>query len=435
MVMLSWIYKNIFQNYLDQSTLQEYFFSKQFDLALQALRDAAPHSVPINPSVFSALLKTTIWEWGSEELIRLLCEKCLFPDPEILLVFFQRMGSALRAKKPELANILFEGMPKYDENTLVTYALQSHILHATASTGYLDFTKKILQLFPTALETEDNVYNKTALSFAAEAGQTEVIEYLLTYQANIDAVTNNFLFKNYAAVHFAALNNHASVVQQLIKAKAFLDNKVGLDDGHIIHVSAQKDALNVLKLLLAHQPNYLYKKNKHNETAMHIAAKYHRLSALQLLATYDPKVLNEADNTGKTPLMIAAADNNLPMIEFLTSHATVNLNQVDKNGETACHHGFRSFQYKNQTLAILANAKADLGKKNLRGRSVLGEAIHAYDIKRATELVSHYRSYFAEDELTAYRRLTRGQNRFFSQGSDSDSDHEPVATQQLAKKR
>lgn len=86
--------------------------------------------------------------------------------------------------------------------------------------------KDIITRFPNVIEDRGYPCDTTPLIYAASMGRKEIVEFLISRGANLNAqVVYYQQFKGCTALHFAAWSGHKEVVQLLLKAGAKYDIK------------------------------------------------------------------------------------------------------------------------------------------------------------------------------------------------------------------
>ncbi|CAL1165608.1 unnamed protein product [Cladocopium goreaui] len=93
-------------------------------------------------------------------------------------------------------------------------------IHQAAEEGNVGAVRHFLRVDPESLERKDYM-GRTALHWAAEEGHAAVVEQLISAGATVDAAGWNG--RGRTALHWAAEEGHAAVVEQLISAGATVD--------------------------------------------------------------------------------------------------------------------------------------------------------------------------------------------------------------------
>lgn len=86
--------------------------------------------------------------------------------------------------------------------------------------------KDIINKFPSVIEARSHSYDATPLMCASIDGKAEIVEFLLSKGAKVDAKFEYYeQMRGCTALHGAAMQGHAKVVQLLLKAGAQYDLK------------------------------------------------------------------------------------------------------------------------------------------------------------------------------------------------------------------
>jgi ankyrin repeat protein len=183
----------------------------------------------------------------------------------------------------------------------------------------------------------------TPLHFAAQKGLEELVAFLLTKGADVNAhkctYFDNICLSGYYEIHNAPLhvaveNGHSDVVELLLRNKADID--LGNRDGVTpLGVAAKNGNIGMMKLLLANgaKVNVVWKGGQypHNGgSPLHYAAAGGCKEAVELLlangANVNGRKWEEVGLLGATPLFDAAEAGNHEIVETLLAHgADVNI--------------------------------------------------------------------------------------------------------------
>lgn len=149
----------------------------------------------------------------------------------------------------------------------------------------------------------------TALHFAAQNGNTDVVRYLLENGADIKAQDIKL---ERAAIHFAAENGSLECVKFLAEHGADLLDR-DIYGTTALHYAAKKNHLDVIKYLVSKKVNYTAK-DARGWTAMHYAACGGSIDVIRYLLAKGLNI-NEPNGTGRTPLFFARG--NLELRKFM----------------------------------------------------------------------------------------------------------------------
>lgn len=174
-----------------------------------------------------------------------------------------------------------------------------------------------------------NRKDKTPLHVAAEAGNREVVEFLINDSAKIDVKDK----QGYTPLHGAAENGHKEIGG----------------------------------LLLQKMADIIEAKDEKGHTPLHVAALYGKEEVVEELLKYHPDIKTK-DNDGDTPLHLATLFPSKEVLELLLK-AAAQVNAVNKWKETPLHLAC----YKNHVegVKLLLKDSADVTKKNKEGYTPL----------------------------------------------------------------
>lgn len=139
----------------------------------------------------------------------------------------------------------------------------------------------------------------TALLFAAQNGDTAIVQFLVEHGADIKAQETAF---SRSAMHFAAENGNLECVKFLAEHGANLQDK---DDygATALHYAAKNNNLDVIKYLVGKKIDYLAK-DVRGWSAMHYAADGGSIDVIKYLLAKGLNI-NELNESGRTPLFFA----------------------------------------------------------------------------------------------------------------------------------
>lgn len=139
----------------------------------------------------------------------------------------------------------------------------------------------------------------TALHFAAQNGNIDVVKYLIEHGADIKAQDISL---SRSAIHFAAENGNLDTIKFLAEKGVDLQDKDSLG-ATALHYAAKSNRLEVMKYLVSKKIDYTAK-DVRGWTAMHYAAYGGSIDAVKYLLAKGLNI-NELNNSGRTPLFFA----------------------------------------------------------------------------------------------------------------------------------
>uniref|UniRef100_UPI00358E46A6 death-associated protein kinase 1-like n=1 Tax=Myxine glutinosa TaxID=7769 RepID=UPI00358E46A6 len=204
---------------------------------------------------------------------------------------------------------------------------------------------------------QPNKHGESAIHIAAACGNINILEFLVSRGARVDATDKH----GANAVYFAARQGHVEAIRFLKERNCPLDVQDKSRETPM-HVAARYDVLDVVEYLCqaGAKPNL---QDQEMETALHCAAWHGHRTVSQVLcrAGWNPNLQNR---DRETALLNAAARGYREIVhDLLESGAQLKI--VDKNGSTALHHCIRRCHYDiADDLISRASCWADLGDRH-----------------------------------------------------------------------
>jgi hypothetical protein len=187
-------------------------------------------------------------------------------------------------------------------------------IHDAAGRGDLEKVKALLKDNPALVFSKANeplLYTATPLGYAASYGRTDVVEFLLSNKAEVNARDIN----GQTPLFYAALQGHEDVVQVLLAHGADVDAKDKNGQTPLYNAVSHRD---VVEVLLAHGAD-VNNKARDGQTPLHYAVGFAGMDVVQVMLTYKADV-NAKDNYGHTPLYDAQ---NNDVVELLRKHGSL----------------------------------------------------------------------------------------------------------------
>lgn len=327
-------------------------------------------------------------------------------------------------------NLLSSAIYKYDFD-LIQYLFKNGQLYQETSYAKRTplayyFKKKLskksspeeLKMIQMLLEKggSPNETNKsnTLLQLAVKLGNEEVVDLLLTTDANVNLkgetyYISNYEFTAYAPIHSASEQNNQSILQKLIAHGADI-NKVltieGVDYTPLMLAIKKKQYNNVMLLLEAGaKENFI---NQKGETAYNLATtplvKKSLLSPQKTKAIYqfyeaielkdsvryfqliDEGInLNVGNDDYQTPLHYAIVYHQDQLVSYISNLTDFPLDAKDINGKTALRYAIVINRY----IELLLEKGADPNVFNNSGQSPLMYCIEKYKINAIQQLLDN----------------------------------------------
>ena len=186
----------------------------------------------------------------------------------------------------------------------------------------IDFLKK------GADHSLNDCFGKTALHYAAEEGNLDICQILVSYGAQVNCLTS----EKWTPLHLATFNNQTGVAKYLLRNGADHSLKDWFDSKTALHYAAREGNLDICQILVSYgaQVNCLTSKKW---TPLHLATFNNQTGVAKYL------LRNGADHSlrdrfDKTALHYAAEEGNLDICQILLSYGV----QVNCDSKTALHY-------------------------------------------------------------------------------------------------
>ena len=200
------------------------------------------------------------------------------------------------------------------------------ILHAAAAKGHLQLVKQLVQNLEDKNPPDD--HGLTPLHLAAEAGQFEVVKFLIPFhrETNLTNPEIDSIYKKRSPLHDAGMGGHLNIIEYLLENIDGIDGDINPSCGNgdtVLHIAAERGHLNVVEFYTEKLPNPNPGKDTSDEfrgrTPLHIAAQCGHLPVVQhicsILSNKNPK-----DSEGSTPLHLAAQEGHTKVVKYLVQH-------------------------------------------------------------------------------------------------------------------
>lgn len=163
----------------------------------------------------------------------------------------------------------------------------------------IDMDNIPIYLLPRDINDAATTEGLTALHYAAENGDTAVVECLIEHGADIKAQD---IILSRSAIHFAAENGNLDCIKYLAEKGADLQDKDSFG-ATALHYAAKNNHLDVVKYLVGKKIDYTAKDSR-GWSAMHYAASGGSIDVVRYLLAKGLNI-NELNENGRTPLFFA----------------------------------------------------------------------------------------------------------------------------------
>ena len=225
---------------------------------------------------------------------------------------------------------LIDFFVKKGVNVLLETRAGNNSLHIAASNGHLSLCETLITKYKLDVKMTDND-GWTALSFAAENGSYELIEFFVEKKIDIYQKTNDG--KN--CLHIAASKGHFNLCKTLIEKINFNVDMVDNKKWTALHYAAQKGSYELMNYFIAKGTDVLLK-TKDGLNCLHIAASNGHLNLCKTLINEINFDVNIADDEGRTALYCSAQSGNDELFGFIADKGT-NIFLKIKGGQNCLH--------------------------------------------------------------------------------------------------
>lgn len=203
----------------------------------------------------------------------------------------------------------------------------STILHEAAFSGKLEMVKYICANCQEMIYI-GNVRSYMPIHFAAQEGQMEILEYLLSVTEGDIPETN----ENQTLLHIAAYNGRLNIVKYICSHLTDMVCKKDINGAAAIHYAARGGFDEILDYLLSKglDPGAT---TVTGSTLLHLAAYDGKLEATKYLCTKYPQLIPKLDDTGNNAGHYAAGSGNTDLLRYLIDQG-INPMSVTSNGSS-----------------------------------------------------------------------------------------------------
>lgn len=219
------------------------------------------------------------------------------------------------------------------------------------SLGNIDEVKRNIENKIVDINTPEKYEQFTGLHMACQHQKTQVIEYLLNNNANVNCINglgetpivlalkvDKKQHKKQTQLDPTDAENRNKTVKLLIEAGADLDIGYSKDvdsksKPKAIHCAVILGDCNIIRKLVTKSPALINQKDEFGQYPMHYASKYNKVFAMQELLASGAE-LEPTDNNGLTPFHVACDNANLDAVQFILDQGiTFNLCNVSLHSD------------------------------------------------------------------------------------------------------
>ena len=230
-------------------------------------------------------------------------------------------------------------------------------LHYACSNDHFEIVEYLLSIGAN-IEAKDKM-GKTPLHYACEEGHLHIIEYLISMGANIEAKDN---YGN-SIIHIASEHGLLQIIQYLIEKQNIDKDSKGANQRTPLHYACLNNHLEIVEYLLSQKAN-LEAKDKNEKTPLHYACEGCFLPIAEFLISKGADI-EATDKYKRTPLYLASQEGHLSIIEYLISKGA-NLEVKNINDWTPLHYA--SYYGKADVIKYLLSKGANKNSPTKEGK-------------------------------------------------------------------
>lgn len=190
---------------------------------------------------------------------------------------------------------------------------------------------KLLLATRTIKNLDSQLHGKTALCYALEETELEIVEELLKDGAKLPSAT---YLENEIFNEFNRKNEIMYKILNTLRQHGFDINKPGYDNETLLHYAARrKDHREIYYLLLHGADKSINSPNKNGDTPFHLAVQTGSTKLADLLLIYGADI-NKTAAYGYAPIHSASWKHNSDMVKFLLKKDSHSINAITQRGCT-----------------------------------------------------------------------------------------------------
>ncbi|KAF4528915.1 hypothetical protein B566_EDAN012615 [Ephemera danica] len=175
----------------------------------------------------------------------------------------------------------------------------------------------------------------TPLMTACYVENYDAVTYLLTRRKCIVNIVNE---SGKSVLHYASENKNIQILKLLIEHDPTLLNKKDFDASTALHAACKSDKYEAAKHLLIYSNCLVNIEDSMSKPAIHYAVQSGNIEIIKLLLTRDHKMLEVHDVLAATLLHAAVKHKKIEVVEFLIKECKCPINVVDWYKRTALHY-------------------------------------------------------------------------------------------------
>ncbi|EDW28509.1 GL18910 [Drosophila persimilis] len=198
-----------------------------------------------------------------------------------------------------------------------------------AAQGHLEFVRQYLDMNPTQVDVMSG--GKACIQVASHQGYVELVSYLISKGANVNAVDK----EGDSALHYAAFGNQPATMRVLLQHGAEV-NFLNSSHCSALHICAHKKTPHCVRELLQHQANVNIQ-DSYGDTALHDAIGKENTEVVELLCNAPNLDFTVKNNRGFNVLHHAALKGNVVAARRILQLSRQLVNVRKDDGFAALH--------------------------------------------------------------------------------------------------
>ncbi|CAL4985142.1 unnamed protein product [Urochloa decumbens] len=227
-------------------------------------------------------------------------------------------------------------------------------LHHAIRRGHRILALKLIEAEP-ALSKAVNQHSESPMFIAAMRNFTDVFDKLLEIPGSSDSGPFDFNI-----LHAAVRTGNSVSAKRVMETRPWLATQENGSKHTPMHMAADEDKIEVLTVLLEHDPSLGYSGSTNGAPLLCIAASQGHVGVARELLKHCPDA-PYSDATSSTCLHVAVSYEHTEFVEFIMGSQQLQhlVNMANNNGETALHLAARNSQTK-MVAALMLHQDIDL---------------------------------------------------------------------------
>ena len=238
----------------------------------------------------------------------------------------------------------------------------NYVIHAASKGGLLSIVQ--YSIYQQNFDKDVKGYESlTPLHYASEYGHLQIVEYLISISANIEAIDEN----GKTALLYASQNGHLQIVEYLISRGA--DINVKDEDGdYSIHYACAKGHLPIVNYFIEKQNVDIDIKGHGEMTPLQYACENGHIKIAEYLISKNADI-NATDEDRNSPIHYACENGHLQIVKYLIENKNVDKNIRGYMDRTPLHFACENGHM--QIVKYLISKGANIEAKDEDGNTPL----------------------------------------------------------------